>query len=132
MLINKVHSSFKKRLCICNSTFMALAFEIMYFKTVLIGKIFNPNYDFLVPLCLYLVQKYWKSAAANDKWFFATWVNYMYVTTFRLNKLPFNFERRIRFHWSFTYFVLRRYSTTVPNYTVLEHTLHNLLLPLHQ
>jgi hypothetical protein len=49
MFVNKVHSSFKKQLCICNSTFMALAFEIMYFKTVLIGKIFNPNYDFLVP-----------------------------------------------------------------------------------
>jgi hypothetical protein len=36
-----------------------------YFKTVLIWKIFNPNYDFLVPLCLYLVQKYKKNAVAN-------------------------------------------------------------------
>jgi hypothetical protein len=43
-----------------------------YFKTVLIWKIFNPNYDFLVPLCLYLVQKYENDAVANDKWFFAT------------------------------------------------------------
>jgi hypothetical protein len=24
-------------------------------------KIFNPNYDFLIPLCLYLVQKYEKN-----------------------------------------------------------------------
>jgi hypothetical protein len=31
---------------------------------------FNQNYDFLVPLCLYLVQKYEKkNAVANDKWF---------------------------------------------------------------
>jgi hypothetical protein len=43
-----------------------------YFKTVLIWIIFNPNYDFLVPLCLYLVQKYENDAVANDKWFFAT------------------------------------------------------------
>jgi hypothetical protein len=28
----------------------------MYFKTVLIWIIFNPNNDFLVPLCLYLRQ----------------------------------------------------------------------------
>jgi hypothetical protein len=26
----------------------------------------------LVPLCLYLVQKYGKNAVANEKWFFAT------------------------------------------------------------
>jgi hypothetical protein len=45
---------------------------LVYFKTVLIWKIFNPNYDFLVPLCLYLVKKYEKNAVANDKWFFAT------------------------------------------------------------
>jgi hypothetical protein len=43
-----------------------------YFKTVLIWKIFNPNYDFLVPFCPYLVPKYEKNAVANDKWFFAT------------------------------------------------------------
>jgi hypothetical protein len=43
-----------------------------YFKTVLIWRIFNSNYDFLVPLSLYLVQKYEKNAVANDKWFFAT------------------------------------------------------------
>jgi hypothetical protein len=35
-------------------------------------KIFNQNYDFLVSLYLYLVQKYEKNAVANDKWFFAT------------------------------------------------------------
>jgi hypothetical protein len=35
-------------------------------------EIFNPNYDFLVPLCLDLVQKYEKNAVANEKWFFAT------------------------------------------------------------
>jgi hypothetical protein len=67
----KVDSSCKKLLCICNSTFMALVIG-NYFKTVLIWKIFNPNYDFLVPLCLYLVQKYEENAVANDKWFFAT------------------------------------------------------------
>jgi hypothetical protein len=67
----KVDSSCKKPLCICNSTFMALVIG-NYFKTVLIWKIFNSNYDFLVPLCLYLVQKYEKNAVANDKWFFAT------------------------------------------------------------
>jgi hypothetical protein len=32
----------------------------------------NPNYDFLVPLCLDLVQKYEKNAVANEKWFFVT------------------------------------------------------------
>jgi hypothetical protein len=42
-------------------------YEINY-----IWKISNPNYDFLVPLCLYLVEKYEKNAVANDKWFFAT------------------------------------------------------------
>jgi hypothetical protein len=68
---SKGDSSCKKPLSICNSTFMALVIR-NYFKTVLIWKIFNPNYDFLVPLCLYLVQKYEKNAVANDKWFFAT------------------------------------------------------------
>jgi hypothetical protein len=66
---SKGDSSCKKPLCICNSTFMALVIG-NYFKTVLIWKI--PNYDFLLPLCLYLVQKYEKNAVANDKWFFAT------------------------------------------------------------
>jgi hypothetical protein len=37
-----------------------------------IWKIFNPNYDFLVPLCLYLVQKNEKNAVANEKCVFAT------------------------------------------------------------
>jgi hypothetical protein len=32
----------------------------------------QPNYDFLVLFCPYLVQKYEKNAVANDKWFFAT------------------------------------------------------------
>jgi hypothetical protein len=50
----KVDSSCKKPLRLCNSTFMALAIW-NYLKTVLIWKIFNPNYDFVVPLCLYLV-----------------------------------------------------------------------------
>jgi hypothetical protein len=45
---------------------------LIYYKTVLIWKVFYPNYDFLVPLYLYLVQKYEKNAVANDKWFFAT------------------------------------------------------------
>jgi hypothetical protein len=66
-----VDSSCKKPLCICNSTFRILVIW-NYFKTVLIWKIFNPNYDFLVPLCLYLVQKYEKNAVANDKCVFAT------------------------------------------------------------
>jgi hypothetical protein len=68
---HKVDSSCKKPLCLCNSTFMALVIR-NYFKTALIWKIFSPNYDFLVPLCLYLLQKYEKNAVANDKWFFAT------------------------------------------------------------
>jgi hypothetical protein len=34
------------------------SFEITYFKTVLILEVLKPNYDFLVPLCLYLVQNY--------------------------------------------------------------------------
>jgi hypothetical protein len=44
-------------------------------------KILNANNDFLVVLCLYLVHEYLKNAVANDKWFFATWVNstYYYV-----------------------------------------------------
>jgi hypothetical protein len=67
----KVDSSCKKPIRICNSNFMALVVW-NYFKTVLIWKIFNPNYDFLVPFCPYLVQKYEKNAVANDKWFFAT------------------------------------------------------------
>jgi hypothetical protein len=36
-----------------------------YFKTVLVWKIFNLNYDFLAPLCLYLFQKYEKNAVAT-------------------------------------------------------------------
>jgi hypothetical protein len=31
-------------------------------STLLIWKIFNPNYEFLVPLGLYFVQKYLKNA----------------------------------------------------------------------
>jgi hypothetical protein len=71
----KVDSSCQKLLSLYNRTFMALVIW-NYFQTVLIRKIFNPDYDFLVPLCLYLVQKYWKNAVTNDKWFFATWVKF--------------------------------------------------------
>jgi hypothetical protein len=49
-------------------------YEIEY-----IWKIFNPNYDFLVPLCLYLVQKYEKNAVANDKCVFANSTEFNYV-----------------------------------------------------
>jgi hypothetical protein len=45
----------QQQVCLCN-------LYRVYFKTVLIWKIFNPSYDFLVPLCLYLVQKYEKNA----------------------------------------------------------------------
>jgi hypothetical protein len=38
----------------------------------------NSNYDFLVPLCLYLVQKYEKNAIANDKCVFATCTEFMF------------------------------------------------------
>jgi hypothetical protein len=42
------------------------------FGTACIWKIFNPNYDFLVPLCFYLVQKYEKNAVAKTHLSFAT------------------------------------------------------------
>jgi hypothetical protein len=60
----KVGTGCKDTLVICNSTFMTLVI-LNYFKTVLIWKIFNPNYDFLVPLCLYLVQKYEKKCCCK-------------------------------------------------------------------
>jgi hypothetical protein len=70
-IVPKLDTGCKDTLVICNSTFMALVIG-NYFKTVLIWKIFNPNYDFLVPLCFYLVQKYEKNAVTNDKCVFAT------------------------------------------------------------
>jgi hypothetical protein len=39
----------------------------------------HPNYDFLVPLWLYLVQKYEKNAVANDKCVFATCTEFTYI-----------------------------------------------------
>jgi hypothetical protein len=48
-----------------------LLFEITLKLYLPIWKIFKPNYEFLVSLCFYLVQKYEKNAA-NDKWFFTT------------------------------------------------------------
>jgi hypothetical protein len=73
----KLGTGCKDTLVICNSAFMALVIW-NYFKTVLIWKIFNPNYDFLVLLCLYLVQKYEKNAVANDKCVFATSTEFRY------------------------------------------------------
>jgi hypothetical protein len=73
-----------KTLVICNSTFTALVIW-NYFKTVLIWKIFKPNYDFLVPLCFYLVQKYEKNAVANDKCVFATCTEFSILQTLHIN-----------------------------------------------
>jgi hypothetical protein len=74
--LNSVPTGCKDTLVICNSTFMALVIG-NYFKIVLIWKIFNPNYNFLVPLCLYLVQEYEKNTGANDKCVFATCAEFM-------------------------------------------------------
>jgi hypothetical protein len=79
-IVRKVDSSCKKPIRICNSNFMALVVW-NYFKTVLIWEIFNPNYDFQVSLCLCLVKKYWKSAVANEKCFFASLVDYKHLNS---------------------------------------------------
>jgi hypothetical protein len=49
-------------------------------------KIFNPNYDFLAPLYLYLVQKYEKNAVANDKCVFATCTEF--IICFKIKNPP--------------------------------------------